>query len=343
LLSFEPAPPTLAPNLQEAIRPGGGILPTHGQQRQSRPDPNTYEHRLLKRTINLLLRRVQRFAAVANQEAERLGTNRRVAEMQRMAEGCAIADARLRELRSLPFLRDVAELDAFRGPTPLMQREAAYREVYRTWLALRREPLLAADAPFFRIPIAELPRLYELWCVLQVALVLASAAGWQIDQQDLIGEQEDGEPLLRIEPGDLLQIRQQEWTIVLRYQPRYRPLQSAADRHLGSLDRHTRVPDIALEAHGPNNALHVLIIDAKYRLDSDGRHVPQDALAEAYAYRGAIGRLGQTCADAAWIVYPASTPAEHYLSQVGTIPLLPGSPNLLADRITTWLATLGNV
>jgi len=336
-LSFEQVPPAFAPQLQEAIRPGGGVLPTHSTQRRSRPNMDTYEHRLLKRTIDLLLRRVQRIESAAKEEAERSGTNRRAAEMQRIIAGCGAAAVQLREVRSLAFLRDVGELDAFRGPTPVLQRDAAYREVYRTWMTLRREPLLAPDAPLFQIPIAELPRLYELWCALQVALVLTCASGWVIDHQELIGDGVDGEPVVHIEPGDLLRIQRDPWTIVLRYQPRYRRLHNGSRAQLGSLDRHTRVPDLVLEAHGPDNALRLLIFDAKYRLDADGHHVPLDALAEAYAYKGSIGQLGQPCVDAAFLLYPAEAHMEQYPSRVGAIPLMPGASSSLADVITHWM------
>lgn len=336
-ISYEPAPPSMAPDLQAKLRPEGGLLPRSGVQRHSRADVDTYEHRLLKRTLDLLLRRAQHVGALAEQELQRPGNLRRAAEVRRVAEGCAHAAARLRELRMLPFLQQVRELDSYHGSTALLQREAAYRDVYRTWIALRREPLIALDAPLLQIPIAELPRLYELWCALQIALVLSTTADWPLVQQQLVTDLIESEPVLRVEPGDLLAIQQGLWRIVLRYQPRYRP--RAADTATpGSLDRHVRVPDLALEAHGPDGAVRMLIVDAKYRLDADQQHVPQDALAEAYAYKGAIGQHGQSCVDAAFVVYPAEAALEQYRSGVGALPLLPGADTHLRVLIDGWLA-----
>ena len=80
---------------------------------------------------------------------------------------------------------------------------------------------------------------------------------------------------------------------------------------LHSLDRHTRVPDIALEIRRDGLPPQVLVFDAKYRLDEDGRGVPQDALADAYAYLGAIGCGGQRATLGAVLLYPGERD-EHY-------------------------------
>jgi hypothetical protein len=92
---------------------------------------------------------------------------------------------------------------------------------------------------------------------------------------------------------------------------------------LASLDRHTRVPDLAIEIQRPDAPPHVLLLDAKYRLDTDGRSVPQDALADAYTYLGAIGYCGARAAIGALLLYPGTGMPEIYPSGVGALPLLP--------------------
>jgi hypothetical protein len=142
----------------------------------------------------------------------------------------------------------------------------------------------------------------------------------------------------------------------LRYQPRYRPLTKDERRRtkddgvipsssvvrpssvrLGSLDRHTRVPDLSIELRRTGEPPQVLLLDAKYRLDADGRGVPQDALADAYAYFGAVGCAGQRATLGALLLYPGTGSPESYASGVGTIPLLPGGTAALAQQLASWL------
>ena len=89
----------------------------------------------------------------------------------------------------------------------------------------------------------------------------------------------------------------------------------------------------AIEA-SPNG---VLLLDAKYRLDAEGRGVPQDALADAYAYLGAIGCRGERATIGALLLYPGAGAAELYPSGVGALPLLPGRTSeletVLADLL----------
>jgi Domain of unknown function (DUF2357)/PD-(D/E)XK nuclease superfamily len=373
---FDAAPPGIADELQEALRPGGGLLPREVPADAAVPSTDTYEHRLLKHLLALLLRRARFIGGLAEGEAARLTaseslfavSNARVARTAQIAAGCTDAARRLRDLRGLPFLAEVRPLAAFRGPTPLLQRDAAYREIYRMWLSLRQPPLVAFDSPLFHLPIADMPRLYEVWCALEVVRALL-ALGGAVRQQQLIARPDaaDEEPALDFaldlaEDAPLLVIDHGERTLILRYQPRYRPLttdhrpptteseqrSSAAypaprpapelpeqrvsrrpSTRLGSLDRHTRVPDLAIEIRLPGAQPQVLLLDAKYRLDAEGRGVPQDALADAYAYLGAIGCDGVRATIGALLLYPGAGAAELYPSGVGALPLLPGRMSAL--------------
>jgi hypothetical protein len=106
---------------------------------------------------------------------------------------------------------------------------------------------------------------------------------------------------------------------------------------LVSLDRHMRVPDLAIEIQRNGEPAQVLLLDAKYRLDADGRGVPQDALADAYTYFGAIGTGGRRATLGALLLYPGTGAPERYASGVGSIPLLPGRTAALAQQLADWL------
>jgi large subunit ribosomal protein MRP49 len=419
--AFDEAPPELAAPLQEALRPGGGLLPRSVAAARSLPSLDTYEHRLLKHLLALLWRRAGFIAGLAEREIGRMAWNEqqtglaspRLARAREIAAGCAAAQRLLGELRALPFLEHVAPLPAARGATALLQRDPHYREVYRMWQALRQHPFLAFDSPLFHIPITDLPRLYELWCALQVVQGLL-AAGGALRQQRLVSQRQIDEAgdllttVALVEDQPLLVIAHGDLTLTLRYQARYRPagggrrtkdegrrtndqrpttndqrpttddedlgsddegrvssdegasadgssagvdtgvdvgagkladaptlkrsnaqtLQRSNAPALVSLDRHTRVPDLAIELERAGER-RVLVLDAKYRLDAEGRGVPQDALSDAYAYQGAIGAAGRSAVTRALLLYPGSAPAELYPSGVGAIPLLPGQTGAL--------------
>lgn len=351
---LQPAPPGLADELQQAIRPGGGLLPATLPGARGAPTADFYEHRLLKRLIELLTSRAARIGALAERTAARLARaapdSARAAHVRGIAQGCADARRRLRELRAAPLLAEVGALPAFRGPTPLIQRDPAYRQVYRTWLALHRAPLVTLHSPLFDIPIADLPRLYESWCTLQVAGALLALG--DVEEQRIVATAPPPESpaddldhtVALVEGQPLLRIRRGETTLTLRYQPRYRPAQAGA-RHaaplpapgdLISLDRHTRVPDLAVEIERQGAPPQVLVLDAKYRLEAEGG-VPQDALAEAYAYLGAIGTAGARATIGAAILFPGRGTPEIYPSGVGGVPLLPGAASDLPAVLAAWI------
>jgi large subunit ribosomal protein MRP49 len=354
---FDSAPPEVAADLQGALRPGGGVLPREVAAARARPTTDIYEHRLLKHVLSLLARHARFIGALAGRAAARLVANEaytgapagRRLRAEQIAAGCATAVRELRELRGLPFLADVAPLPAFRGATPLLQRAPAYREVYRMWQALRQRPLLAFDSPLFALPIADLPQLYESWCALQVARALLDLGG-TIRAQQLVeprrsGDDEALEHLIDLNTRmPLLVLEQGQRTLTLRYQPRYRPQQASKRSNvqsferlsLGSLDRHTRVPDLAIEIRD-TNGVRALLLDAKYRLDADGYGVPEDALADAYTYLGAIGAAGQRATIGALLLYPGRGAPERYSSGVGSVPLLPDRLELLQQTLATWL------
>jgi large subunit ribosomal protein MRP49 len=128
-----------------------------------------------------------------------------------------------------------------------------------------------------------------------------------------------------LEDVPLLCLRNGARSLTLRYQVRYRPRRKKSSADLASLDRHTRVPDLAIELRQPEHEPALWIFDAKYRLDTAGG-VPEDALADAYTYRGSIGRPdGSSAVRAALLLYPGVGRAELYASGVGALPLLPHS------------------
>ena len=374
--TFDEAPAGVATELQEALRPDGGLLPRSVPASRSAVSYDIYEHRLLKQLLATLWRRARFIEQLAEREVARLqstsaltGTgSSRAVRAQEIASGCAAAAHTLRELRGLPFLAAVQPLPSFRGATPLLQRDPHYREVYHMWQALRQHPYFAFDTPLCAMPITDLPRLYEVWCALQVAQAVLDSGG-TVQSQRLVTmrsaapDEELVATIDLVEDAPLLVVAHGEHTLTLRYQPRYRPIkeqrtkeprtkaieQSGQDRNqnhkaasswfsvLGSLDRFTHMPDLAIEVDQPGAPRAVLLLDAKYRVQADGRNVPPDALADAYTYLGGIGSAGARATLGSLLLFPGSAGVEIYASSVGVVSLVPGSTVELARVLDTCL------
>ena len=282
---------------------------------------DSYENRLLKRTLTLLVRRIAQLQTMPSlPDAAR--------------QRAAAADAHLRGLRAAPLFAEVAALSQFGGPTTRLQRDPDYRAVYRMWQQLRRRPLIQWDVATMQIPIQDLHRLYERWCAARVALALLHLPGLRLDSQQIAHQDDPADDLawgLRLtEGGSLLSlVGPAEERLTLRYQARYAPDGAG----LRSRDRHTRVPDLALEIAPVGGPTRVIVLDAKYRLDASGG-VPEDALADAYSYLGSIGAAdGTRAVTCVALLYPGRGRAEIYPSGVAALPLLPGDDGELSGWI----------
>lgn len=299
------------------------LHPAYDEATLAAPSPSyvSYEARLLRRLLERLARRADLLAqtGLAPAQAAQLGA----------------AQAQLRGLQALAFLTDVPPLTAYHGPSVRMQRDPDYRVVYQYWRLLQRQPMLAWDAATLRLPIAALPLLYERWCVVRVALALLELRDYTLHQQTILVADPEA-ALLRLPTNQplLSLVGANGLNVQLRYQPRYQPVHAAEPHALGSLDRHTRIPDLALELQRADGHVGLIILDAKYRLEASGS-LPEAALADAYSYLGAIGNLtiGSLC-QAVALLYPGHGPSEVYASGVAALPLLPGNGG---QALSAWL------
>lgn len=307
----DPAPPELAANLP------GGRLPQTVPESTAADTNDTDEHRLALHIIGILRRRTR--SRVRLPDDVRTDVERR-----------------LNALAALPIFQGVQALGSFHGPSQVMQHNPFYREIYRMWQDLRRTPALSFVDQSDTLPISEMPRLYERWCVLRTMRAMLSLGGRLVEQQVLEVRQDAsglGEYEVRLaETHSLLVIEYAGCRLALRYHPRYISA-SLPEPRFGSLDRHTRVPDLAIEVQRETDTPRVLALDAKYRLDTGSGSVPQDALDSAYAYMGAIGYDGKPATLGVALLYPGLGAPEIYPSGVAVLPCLPGMP----DHLAAWI------
>ncbi len=295
---------------------------------ENRPVPSydSPANRLLKRLLDELWREVQ-----AGWRAVEEG------RLSHLAPQLERATQRIAALRNLPMLADVPA--ARPGPAQSPQRwpnQPAYRRIARFWRDWQQQPALQVEHNIGTLPIQELPKLYEIWSALQFVVALLELPGAVVREQQLLSDSDTaGRYRLELrQDGPLLSLDLAAAHWQLFYQRDFKP---TATGQFVSLDRHVRIPDLALEIQPEQGPLTLLLADAKYRLDAAGG-VPAAALAEAYSYLAGIGPPGGPSAVAAvWLLYPGRGPAEHYASGVSSVPLLPGNSTGLAAALRRWV------
>lgn len=329
-------------------------------QHQTTSTADTYENRVLKHLLGECWRRVQIIAEVASQQP---GNAQQRLSMSTIAERSHFLARRLHRLRFTSWLNAVGQLTHFQGPSQRMRHDPVYRQVYHCWQELRQLPALDLESTLFQLPIQELPRLYEYWCVLQVVQAALDLPDVVVQRQNLFAVARPSHsrnslaPNFRLactltltEETPLLELDWQGISIQVSYHPSYRPQKTSPLKHdtvntneehteqeqehrFVSLDRHTHIPDLALAYTRPGQPPALLVFDAKYRLDAQGS-IPADALADAYTYLGSIGLpSGEHATHAAVLLYPGLGSPEHYASGTGIFPLLPDS----VAPFRTWL------
>jgi len=331
----------LLPRLQQALRPHGRaaqLLPRRVPGERTRRTLDLPEHRLLRHALQAIVWRSEYLADMLQREIDRrtangslLGTNPSPQVLEERRSRCIAAARALRRRLELPFFGSIG---AWQGAaaTHLQRRDSRYRRLAGLYRQLRMAPFAAFDCAALWLPIAELPLLYEQWCVLRLVGVLlrhGAVLRQALVEPDASDGGRESRWMLRLQTQrPLLELRLPDGArAVLRYQRRYAPNSGS---ELGSLDAYVRIPDAAIEI-SRNATTRTLIFDAKYRVDAHGS-APQDALDDAYAYRGAIG-VGDTRATiGSFLLFPGTVALET-ADLVGALPLVPGRPDGLDELV----------
>ncbi|MBV9774012.1 MAG: DUF2357 domain-containing protein [Gemmatimonadetes bacterium] len=305
-----------------------------------RPTLDTPEHRWLAAQLAAVLRRL---AGLRREEAELPATPRRE---RSLGEIEALERQVARLLRAEP-------LAAARGApppgfaSPQLTGAPGYREAYAASLLLRQG--LHLEGGPVRLAVKDLGVLYEYWCFLTVARLLARATRSPLPARRLLAVEEHGlrvllrrgrEHALRFDLADRRRV-------TLVYNPRFGGEPLLVPQR----------PDLLLELRAPGRATLRVVLDAKYRVDPSPEYrarygspgPPEDALNVLHRYRDAIVRPGPGAAPerivaraAALFPFREAEPGVFRASRlwrsldelgVGAIPLLPGSTEYLEEWI----------
>lgn len=221
--------------------------------------------------------------------------------------------------------------------------QPGYRDAYRILQLLRMSLRVSSGA--VATSIKEIDALYEMWCFLRVVAEVCSIVDTTIDPTTLIQIGDDG-IRLRVKRGQqsAVTVHGGTKTLTIRYNQSYDSLTGQ------------QKPDIVIEVQHHEWPQIVLILDAKYRLDSSAGYIaafgtpgpPSDAVNVLHRYRDAIAirmndaGLGRPVVRGA-VLFPPDANADFETNRlwraldelgIGAIPLLPSA----TTHLTAWLA-----
>jgi hypothetical protein len=308
-----------------------------------RPTLDTPEHRWLAAQLAGARRRL---AALRREEGALPPTPRRARSLEELD---ALERRVARMLRAEPLA--AAAGDPPPGPaSPQLTGAPGYREAHRACLLLRLG--LSLEGGPVRLAVKDLALLYEYWCFLALARILAARSGGGLPARRLLAVEERG---LRV-----LLRRGREQSLAFDLEGGVRAVLTYNPRFGGEPLLVPQQPDLLLEVRRPDGTAARVVLDAKYRVAADPEYVerygspgpPEDALNVLHRYRDAIVRPGPGAGPerivgraAALFPFREAEPGAFGASRlwksldglgVGAIPLLPGS----TEYLEAWVDTL---
>ncbi|HEX9951390.1 MAG TPA: DUF2357 domain-containing protein [Rubricoccaceae bacterium] len=303
---------------------GVTVWPERVPGRLARVGFDTPAHRWLAARLDAVLHRA---SAVRAAEAARPDTQRRTAVLDELDR---LTDLLGRARRSAPLR------DASRAAPTVPPRQFGARPDYAAAadaLAALGRTLALASGPV-AVPMQDTSVLYETWAALETVRAFALAVGAEAPARpfgrDAAGLGPGAEHAVRL-VGDRGEVE------IVR-----------APRFAGPPALLVQIPDLLVTVRRPSQPAHVVVLDAKYRLDASGAAPPGDALGALHRYRDAIvGPDGRALVRTAAVLFPARPGAGFEASRiwsslgrigVGAVPLLPGATEWL-DRLAARLVS----
>ncbi|MGE0397189.1 MAG: DUF2357 domain-containing protein [Kofleriaceae bacterium] len=246
---------------------------------------DTHEHRWLKQNLDLSRDRLASIAEELSSAVAAADVARRSAARLRTehAEVSGFRD-RVTRMAELPVLKDARPIGVEPSFSSLtLMLAPGYAEAYQALLALRLG--LAVEGDALEASPKELDLLYESWCFIRLAQLIADCCGAAVDLDDVLAVTTAG-IRVRLRQGKRSSIRLSESG---------RALQLTFNRDFDGLTGAQR-PDIVLELLHDGWPEIVIVFDAKYRIDTSDEYLktygqpgpPVDAVNALHRYRDAI-------------------------------------------------------
>ena len=318
-------------------------LPVRVIDQRVRPTVDVYENRVVRLFHDQVRLRLHRLERILTQSGNASSD----------AEGVAALRAELAAAR-----REAAFLDEVAAPSHLPSRvtmvllkQPAYRAAFEGYLELHRSIAVRLDEPALELPLENLPGLYQLWGTLVACVVLLEVAanrGYRIVHQRLVHRGQNEVFVRMMPPGkDALRLVHQKDGSKLTLTPERSFGSTGATRSVSF----RQVPDITIAIERPGVPPELLLLDPKYKLDSDGTNGgPSDGrpkkvdIDKMHAYRDAIRDTeGRHLVTEACTIYPG--PGVQYIRGVRALPGVPGRDHLhstLTELISVYLRSDGD-
>lgn len=255
---------------------------------------------------------------------------------------------RVERMRMSPVLGEVSSArQAMAVPSLTLMSAPGYQQAYNLISSLSMALRLNGDT--IDVEVKDLHDLYEIWCFLTVLSCVADITGATLDLSDFLGRSGSGLQV-SLHRGSRCEVHlaSQAATMSVSYNPTFE----------GETGTHR--PDIVVSITYPTKPTLMVVLDAKYRVDSStgfrDRHgspgPPVDAINELHRYRDAIviGSQGDhyrpivrgaalfplTIAETGGFAHQSRLFNSLSSLGIGALPLLPGN----TDLFRSWFAGL---
>lgn len=330
--------------------PGIGSVREHIQVPLSYESLDTQEHRWIRSRLKAVLARLTELEAEQQQRMDRSAKRSGKQPPRLAAELAEISSLKddIGRLLETPVIA-AATLDVpLLAATIQLQAAIGYGQAYRVLTTLNAALVRAAGSQEYST--SDLNELYETWCFLKVAQVVAELLGTDVDYSELVPT--DGAGLrfaLRKGLTRSVKLSGKYVRAALVYNPSF------------EVPTGVQKPDIVLRVAASGGLDAFVILDAKYRIDASTEYIrqfgaigaPVEAVNQLHRYRDAI----QVVDDQGEVVrpviagvalFPWPEPAVDYeLLEaadeigIGALPFLPGNDLDLREWLTGVFASLG--
>lgn len=262
----------------------GHVVRTKLPERRARVTLDTSEHRWLASQLSRIRRRL---AEIHLLEQKRVtGKWEQTLRRSRALEEIATLENRIAVLQGL---EPIAQAEGLAPPgfTSLtLQASPGYREAFRACLMLNLG--LRVNGGPVGLSIKDIHLLYEYWCYLTLVRLLAKITGERLPASRLFSVEQNG---LRVELK-----RGQRQTVVFSGKGN-RILELTYNHSFsGGAFIHAQKPDVVLTFRDPEWPTMRLVLDAKYRIETNPEYVtqfgspgpPVDSINALHRYRDAI-------------------------------------------------------
>ncbi len=333
-LARRPHPARLGRAVSSFANMASGDLPLRIIDQRVHETVDVYENRLVRLYHDQVLQRILRL----QRYLERSGSERLFHAVAGLRSDLAASR------RAAPFLDEVSPPSYLPTTvTMVLLKRPAYRAAFEGYLELHRSLAVRLDDPRLDLPLENLPSLYQLWGTLSacsIVLGVAVAHGYRLESQRLFHREPSG-AFIRMVPAGTTALRlvhpMQAMAVSLIPEQSYGA--SGSFRSISFVQR----PDMTIKVERQGAAPELLLLDPKYKLDSDVDGSPERTgkpkkidIDKMHAYRDAIRDTERRrVVSSACTIYPG--PSVSYANGIEAIQGDPAQYEILDRHLTVML------